>query len=143
MVAYSGTLMGLDYGHRRIGVAVGQTVTGTATALEVVPQRGGAPDWARLEALRAQWRPQAWVLGWPVPADGTQTPLLQAVTRFAAELERRCGLPVERIDERLSSHAARELAAGQGRGGPGIDAVAAQLILESWFSHARQPASAT
>lgn len=143
MTRLVGTLLGLDYGRRRIGVAVGQTVTGTASALEVVPQRAGVPDWARLEALRAQWRPRAWVLGWPVPADGEETPLLQAVARFAAELERRSGLPVERIDERLSSHAARELSAGQRRGGPGIDAVAAQLILESWFRDARQPASAS
>lgn len=124
------TVLGLDFGTRRIGVAVGNTATGTATALDVIACRRGKPDWPRLEALVREWQPARLVLGLPGTDDGAPHVLAAAVTRFARTLELRFRLPVETIDERLSSWEADR----RSPGGQGTDAVAAQIILETWLN---------
>jgi len=137
-----GTVLGFDFGARRIGVAVGQTVTGNASPLITLTSRHGRPDWEAIGRLVEQWRPHALVVGLPVHMDGSIHELAAPVQAFAAELGTRYALPVELIDERLSSHAAQERAAGDGRGrGVGrawkeqLDRLAAQVILETWLAH--------
>src|SRR5690606_27751477 len=98
--------------------------------------RGSDPDWQALARLIEDWAPDALVVGLPITADGKPHALAPAVQRFARRLEGRYGLPVHMVDERLSSHEA------ESRVSParlGIDAVAAQLILETWMEarHAR------
>ncbi|MDX1696645.1 MAG: Holliday junction resolvase RuvX [Thiohalobacterales bacterium] len=127
------TLLGFDYGVRRIGVAVGQGVTGTATALCTVAARDGAPDWARINALVAEWRPDALVVGLPRHADGTDSAITRAARRFAQQLEGRYRLPVHLMDERLSSRAAEALQQDDRHGRAGLDAVAARIILQDWL----------
>lgn len=118
-----------DFGAKRIGVAVGQTLTGTATALEIIPARNGRPDWNRIGALVGQWQPQALVVGDPLNMDGSRQGLGDAADAFARRLHGRYRLPVLRADERLSSV---EAATRQPRQAP-IDHIAAQVILEGWL----------
>lgn len=125
------TALGFDYGERRIGVAVGQTVTRTASPLATLAARDGQPDWTAVRKLVEAWRPDVLVVGLPSTADGAPHALAAAIERFARRLAGRFGLAVEFVDERLSSHAAAELAHD---GRHGVDAHAAALILESWLA---------
>lgn len=127
------TALGFDFGEKRIGVAVGQTLTATANPLATLPAEHGQPDWDALARLIAQWRPEKLVVGMPQTADGTPHALKPAVERFARRLHARYRLPVEFMDETLSSHGAAQ--AGPRKGGPGLDARAAALILASWLEH--------
>ncbi len=127
------TALGFDYGARRIGVAVGQTVTHTASPLATLAARDGQPDWAALAKLVEAWRPNVLVVGLPTTADGAPHALAESIARFARRLEGRFGLKVEYVDERLSSHAAAELARDSRHG---VDAHAAALILETWLAPA-------
>ncbi|MFN2309137.1 MAG: Holliday junction resolvase RuvX [Gammaproteobacteria bacterium] len=128
------TLLGFDFGTRRIGVAVGQRVTGTASAvttLRVQSGQPGQPDWAELARLIETWRPDALVVGLPLAADGSRGEIARAAERFARRLHGRFHLPVHLHDERLSSHAAEHWG---GAGTPqGLDAQAARIILQDWL----------
>jgi putative holliday junction resolvase len=128
-------LLGFDYGRKRIGVASGQLVTGTASALETVRVFRQGPDWQRISELVAQWQPQRMVLGISRHADGTDSHLTPLIREFAAELTERYGCDVETIDEYLSSAEARMLLeeGGAATEGDHLDALAAQLILQSWI----------
>jgi putative Holliday junction resolvase len=134
-----GTLLGFDFGHRRIGVAVGQTLTRTANALAVLTSASG-PDWQALAALVAEWKPAAMVVGLPLAADGGETEMSKDARSFGRELHERFACPVLFQDERLTSRAADERFASA-RSGGGVrrraaamkDAMAAQIILENWL----------
>lgn len=125
------TYLGFDYGTRRIGVAVGQSVTRTASPLATIAVRHGRIDWDTLARLVAEWQPDGFVLGRPLTDDGRPPALAPAIERFARRLHGRFNRPVAFVDERLSSYAA-------GRDAPahaaGLDAGAARLILESWLA---------
>ena len=123
------TLLCFDFGAKRIGVAVGQTLTDTATPLEIIRVRNNRPDWDRIGALIAEWRPQALVVGNPLNMDGSRQPLCVRVDAFARKLHGRYRLPVLRADERLSTVEAR---ARQGNN-DAVDHVAARIILEGWL----------
>lgn len=124
------TVLGFDYGKRRIGVAIGQTVSRTASPLRTLPAKAGQPDWSALAAILAEWRPDRVVVGLPAMADGAPHPVAEAAQRFARRLHGRFGLQVEFVDERLSSHAAAERLQGTGD----VDAMAACVILETWLA---------
>lgn len=128
------TFLGFDFGLKRIGVAVGQGITGTATALCTLDARDGIPDWDRMSQLVDEWRPQALVVGLPLHADGSESDMSRAALRFARRLEERCRLPVHTMDERLSSVEAEQVRAqDRGDSRQGIDAVAARVILQNWL----------
>lgn len=127
-------LLGFDFGTRRIGVAVGQELTATATALETLPSRDGGPDWAGISRLIEQWQPDALVLGLPLNLDGSEHEITRLARRFGNRLHGRYNLPVYTIDERLSSAEAEQLLAGKSHDKGDVDKLAAQLILESWLS---------
>ena len=135
----SGTLLCFDYGEKRIGVAVGQQITATASALEIVPVRHGRPDWERIERLVRDWQPQALVVGNPLNLDGSRQPMTETADRFARKLAGRFRIPVHRADERLTTFAARL----QMRGRVKVDAEAARVILASWLAEQRPAASAS
>jgi putative holliday junction resolvase len=127
------TLLAFDYGSRKIGVAVGQTVTGTANPLVVLRNRGKTPDWPGIERLLTTWRPQALVVGLPLNMDDTEASAAPGAQRFARQIGARSRLPVFLVDERLTSNAARR-AAPPIRGRVDVDDLAATLILETWLS---------
>ncbi|WP_170870451.1 Holliday junction resolvase RuvX [Pantoea sp. 1.19] len=131
------TLLAFDFGTKSIGVAVGQSLTGSARPLTALKARDGVPDWEKIAALLQEWQPQRLVVGLPLNMDGTEQPLTQRARKFANRLHGRFGLPVELQDERLSTVAAR--ADLFSRGGfralekGSVDSASAALILESWF----------
>jgi putative Holliday junction resolvase len=131
------TLLAFDYGKRRIGVAVGNELTRSASTLTTLPAREGQPDWAAVQRLIDEWQPDALVLGMPYTLDAAEHVLTQAVKRFGNRLQGRYNLPVYYVDERLSSlEAERLLKQGSGRKFKEkglIDQLAAQLILQTWF----------
>jgi putative Holliday junction resolvase len=132
-------LLGFDFGLRRIGVAVGQTATRTASALRTV-MHSDKPDWRAIAELVEEWRPDGMVVGLPLDAEGGETEMSRAARRFAEALGKRFGKPVFLSDERLSSAAAEAAfasARAEGRArrrdGRKLDAVAAKIILENWL----------
>ncbi|MEX2523381.1 MAG: Holliday junction resolvase RuvX [Gammaproteobacteria bacterium] len=124
------TLLGFDYGSKRIGIAVGQALTGTATPLTTVAVRNGKPDWPRIDEIMREWEPAALVVGDPLNMDDTPQTLTEQATAFAGKLADRYHLPVHRADERLSSWEAK----GRLKDTYNLDPVAAQTILETWLS---------
>ncbi len=135
--------LGFDFGRARIGVAVGEAVTGAARPLRALPTRQQRPDWDAIGRLIQEWRPDWLVVGVPRHADDTASTVTEAALRFSHQLQGRFHLPVATIDERLSSWEAEqrwfEAAAGRRRrnNDPALDAQAAAVILESWFNHQR------
>ena len=128
------TLLAFDHGERCIGVAVGQSLTGTATPLATLPARRAEPDWPALARLVARWQPEAMVVGLPLNMDGSEQVTSRRARRFRRALEERFGVPVHLVDERLSTREAQERLARDGRRGAPDDPVAAQVILEDWFA---------
>ena len=134
------TILAFDYGQRRIGVAVGQTVTGSASPLGVVANGEKGPDQHRIDALIREWRPGVLVVGLPLLADGTEGDIARKVREFADELGR-YGLPVTTCDERLSSQQAEQtLVRARQAGSRGrirktdIDTAAAVVIAERYLA---------
>ncbi len=142
------TLLGFDFGVRRIGVAVGNTLTASARALQIVPSEPVAARWATIAALVAEWQPQRLVVGRPRHPDGAPLPVTSLCERFARQLTGRFGLPVELIDENFSSAEARAVPDGLGltEGGEAlatgrraganapVDDQAAAVILRQYLS---------
>jgi putative Holliday junction resolvase len=127
-------VLGFDFGTRRIGVAVGQGLTRSASALVTLSNRNGAPDWEAIGRLIGQWQPAALVVGLPLNLDGSDHEITRLARRFGNRLRGRYNLPVYTMDERLSSAAAEALLAEQGRYDKAdVDKVAAQLILQGWL----------
>jgi putative holliday junction resolvase len=135
------TVLGFDYGTRRIGVAVGNGLTRAARALEVVANGSHGPDWPRLDCLLREWRPDALLVGLPLTMEGAEQQTSRAARAFATALGERYRVPLHLVDERLSSmEAARRFAdrraSGQSRrkDAQRLDAVAAEIIVETWLT---------
>ena len=134
-----GTVLAFDFGLKRIGVAVGQGVTATASPLTSLKAVNQKTDWEGIARLLAEWRPDRLVVGLPLNMDGSEQELTRAARRFSRRLEGRFHLPVELVDERLSSVEARSRMAGETRDwrraeqAGEVDRRAAQVILETWF----------
>lgn len=130
------TFLGFDYGTERIGVAVGQELTGTATPLATVRASDGKPDWPAITRLIEQWQPDEVVVGLPLNMDGTFHELSYRAQRFGNQLHGRYNLRAHFMDERLSSLEAERLLKDQSRKfqKADIDMLAAKIILESWLA---------
>lgn len=135
------TVLSFDYGLRRIGVAVGNTLTGTAEALETIAAADGAPDWRAVDRVVSAWRPSAIVAGVPYNMAGRDARLTTAALRFADELVGRYGIEVHRVDERLTSREAEDDLRERRRSGAkakrvrrgDVDREAARLLLLQWL----------
>ena len=130
-------VMAFDFGTRRIGVAVGQELLGSGQPVALVPARDGIPDWQQIESLLEEWRPDLVVVGLPLNMDDTENDMCARARKFGKRLHGRYHVPVEMVDERLTSFEAKGdvMAAGGSRdfGRHGVDDRAAVLILETWF----------
>ncbi len=126
-----GTLLGFDYGPAKIGVAVGQTTTSTASPLKTLRAVQQHPDWDSITSLIEEWAPEALVVGIPYNMDDTEAEIAVRARRFARQLEGRYHLPVHLVDERLTSRAAREELGRRPKKIEELDAVAAKIILET------------
>ncbi len=134
-------VLGFDYGARCIGVASGNRISQSAHPLAALSAQAGQPDWTRVDALLAEWRPAALVVGLPLALDGGEQNISKAARDFANALAQRSGLPVHLVDERhTSQEAARRFAAQRAAGSArrrdaaDIDSLAAAVILESWLT---------
>ena len=128
-------VLGFDFGTQKIGVASGQSVTGTASALPPLKAVNGQPvDWNDIQRLIDHWRPDAVVVGVPINMDGTTQPLTFRAIKFAKRIHGRFGVPVYGQDERLSSKAAHERIGRNNAGNHGLDSAAATIILEDWLA---------
>lgn len=124
------TLLAFDYGHKRTGVAVGNTLTGAARPLTTVAAEGDA-RFAPIARLIAEWQPAALVVGVPFHPDGQPHDNTRRARRFARQLHGRFGLPVHEVDERYTTTEAEALGARD------ADAAAAAILLEQYLrSHA-------
>jgi putative Holliday junction resolvase len=133
-------ILAFDFGLRRIGIAAGNAITGTAAPRRTVANGPGGPDWPALDRELREFGPTLLLVGAPYNDDGTPGSLAPAATRFAVSLGERYRLPVERIDERYSSVEAadalkqRRAAGTRGRIQRGdIDSAAAAVLLDSYF----------
>ena len=136
-----GVLLGFDYGQRRIGVAVGDTLTGHARPLPALVN-GRSLDWQAIERLVREWHPRECVVGLPLDLAGNDQPITIQARGFAEQLRSRLRLTVHLCDERLTSRAADDElrnARASGRLNRRVrsgerDGVAARLILEQWMA---------
>ncbi len=127
-----GVLLGFDFGDKRIGVAVGQTATGTARPLITLESHCSRPDWEGITALIAQWQPAGLIVGLPLTMDGSEQEMTRRSRRFGNQLRGRYNLPVFWTDERFTSvEAERRDGARADKGA--VDRIAAALILQSWL----------
>lgn len=135
------TVLSFDYGLRRIGVAVGNTLTGTAEVLATIEARDGEPDWRAIGRCVADWRPAAFVVGVPYNMAGDNTSITTAALQFADRLGQQYGIEVHRVDERLSSREAEDELRERRRSGTKkrrvrrgeVDREAARILLLQWL----------
>lgn len=131
-------LLCFDFGLNSIGIATGQTALGIATPLPEMQAKQGSPDWTSLGKLISEWNAKRLLIGLPLNMDGSESELSAKARKFANRLNGRFNLPIEMVDERLTSHSAKEETGDLGHKGDykkkPIDSVAACLILEQYFN---------
>lgn len=133
------TIVAFDFGLRRIGVAVGQDITGSASPLGVVSNGEKGPDFERIATLVKEWRPNRLIVGMPLHIDGSPGELEPSIREFVAALER-FELPIDRVDERHTSQEAEQVLINARQAGSRgrikkehIDAGAAVFIAERYL----------
>lgn len=129
------TLLAFDYGLKKIGVAIGNTLTSVARPLDILRPKTRVQRFADIEALLTEWQPQALIVGLPLTLDGGEQDASVRCRRFANQLHGRYGLPVHLVDERGSSLEAQALLANNNDD----DAVAAAIILQRWLDQNTTP----
>ena len=134
---HEGTVLAFDFGTRRIGVAVGEMMLGTARPLTTISAEANDARFGAIGKLIAEWQPAELVVGLPLSLDGEAHEMTERCRRFARQLEGRFRLPVVLVDERLTSTAADESLRERGldwrRRKATLDAEAAALLLQSHF----------
>ncbi len=132
-----GIYLGFDFGYKRIGVAVGQQLTCSASPLTTLNATLGVPNWDQIQTLITQWRPVEMIVGLPTCIDGTEQYTTAASKGFARQLRKRFLLPVHLVDERLSTMEARAYLFEKGGykkiKQTEVDSIAACVILEQWL----------
>ncbi len=131
--------LAFDYGERRTGVALGQSITGSARPLTTITSADKQPNWLAIENLLKEWQPTQLIVGMPGDA-GENKALRKKITRFCSELANKSGIPVMSHDETLTSDEAYMHLKNKRRSVKGkinkqdIDQIAAAILLESWMS---------
>lgn len=135
--AADGTVLAFDFGLKRIGVAVGETLLGRANTLSTIRANTNDVRFDAIARLIQEWQPAQLVVGLPLALDGSEHDLSARCRRFANQLRGRFGLPVALVDERLTSAVAeaelREAGLGWQARKERVDALAAQHILQDYF----------
>ncbi|GAA6183443.1 MULTISPECIES: Holliday junction resolvase RuvX [Alteromonadaceae] len=138
MTSTSKTLLGFDFGTKSIGVAIGQEITGTASPLEAIHARDGIPDWELVNKVYEQWQPHLVVVGLPLNMDGSKQEMTFRAQKFANRLHAKFKVPVQTLDERLTTVDAKarlfEMGGFKKLTKGKVDSASACLILESFMS---------
>jgi putative Holliday junction resolvase len=124
-----GCILAFDFGLKHIGIAVGQSITATASPLTTIRARDGKPDWVAIQALIEEWQPARLLVGLPLNMDDSESEMSLAARRFGARLARRSGLDVTMVDERLTSFEVKDE--------DQTHAAAAALIARTWLAGLR------
>ncbi|MCW9013798.1 MAG: Holliday junction resolvase RuvX [Gammaproteobacteria bacterium] len=131
------SVLGFDFGEKRIGVATGQTITGNASPLITLNAVNNKPDWDQIKKLIEEWQPDALIVGLPLLLDGGKSDISDKAERFCRQLEGRFKLPVHTINEALSSYEAEQLLQQNKKIGQHnkqeIDKMAAAIIVQNWL----------
>ncbi len=134
------SVLGFDFGLKRTGVALGNTLTGIVTPLCTLISINSKPDWMGITQLIEEWRPERLVVGIPYLLDGSSSEMTAKAEKFSRQLEGRYGLPVDAVNEQLSSLEAEQRLKESRQAGRKtkinkheIDQLAAAIILESWI----------
>jgi len=139
----SGTkvILAFDFGLKHIGVAIGQEITNTAQTFFSLDAKNGEPDWSQLDLLVKEWNPKLMVVGNPLNMDGSDSEIKKNSDKFSDLINKRYNIPVELMDERLTTREAKaRLKSEEGSfisSGKDTHQIAAQIILENWFSENR------
>ncbi len=136
----STTYLGFDFGTKKIGIAVGQTTTATASPLQTIRSIQQNPNWEIIGQLIREWQPVGLVVGISRQQDGSDNPVTPRMLKFCRQLEGRFQLPVFQQDETLSTFEAKQLLFDEVHVGATKlwavqDQLAAQLILQTWLNH--------
>lgn len=123
------TVLAFDFGEKKIGIAIGNTLTRQARPLEIIFSEVRDARFGRIAQLLQEWQPQRVIVGLALASDGGEQPATARCRRFANQLHGRFGLTVELVDERGSSMEAQELL---GTNAPD-DAMAASVILQRYL----------
>ena len=133
------TVLGFDYGSKTTGIAVGQSLTGTASELAVIrfgeTKKSQQVQWEKLKKTVQEWKPKMLVVGWPLNMDGSESDFCRNVKKFADQLQKQTGCVVQLMDERLTSREAKmesKTKTSDYKKNP-VDSLAAKLMLESWL----------
>ncbi len=135
-------IIGFDFGLRHIGVAIGQSVTQTATPLATLTARDGVPNWSEVQEILEKWHPNDLVVGIPLHLDGTTQPMTFCARRFMNKLRARFKIPTHAVDERLSTWEAKTRAPVKIIHHPSkakahvdeMHAYAAVVLIEQWMA---------
>ncbi len=128
------TLLGFDFGMRRIGVAIGDTISKSAKPLVTIQARDGIPDWHQIAELITHWQIDGCIVGMPYQLDGSTQDITFAAKKFSNRLHAKYQLPVKLIDERLTTKVAQLEIAARATNQYSLDSVAACLILQAWLN---------
>ena len=137
----SQTVLGFDYGRRKIGIAIGQTSTGFAEGIATIPADSPAGPWLKIEQLIEGWQPDALVVGLPLAVDGSEPEFAGCVREFGKQLQCRFELPVDFVNETLTTDFADAIIRETTAPGKRItkrrksmrDQLAAELILKTYI----------
>ena len=127
------TVLAFDFGLRRIGVAIGQTITKSSRPLTVLHATDGIPQWEEVKSLISTWDVTQLVVGLPFNTDGSEQEITLAAKKFSRRLQAKYRLPVALIDERYSTKAAKSSLTFRSTKNASIDSHAAAVILDSWL----------
>ncbi len=136
-----GRVLGFDYGSLRIGIAVGNRITGTAEPLDIIHNRRHTPEWPEILAVIYEWKPETLVIGLPLSSSGEETEMSAKARTFARKLSNKSRVDYIMVDERYSTYQANEVVVNLTRhkirkrcASSERDDVAAQIILETYFA---------
>ena len=135
----SGVVMSFDYGLRNIGIAIGQSITKSASTFYAIKAKEGVPDWIKLDSIIDEWEPSLFIVGDPFNMDGTKSEFQKKIVKFSSRLKKRYGVEIQMIDERLTTKEAKERIKNEVNGIKGSSdkhSISAQIILEDWFRSA-------
>ncbi|RTR39120.1 Holliday junction resolvase RuvX [Shewanella canadensis] len=131
------TVLGFDYGTKSIGVAIGQSLTGSANPLLSIKAVDGIPKWEEIGMLIEEWKPDLVVVGLPLNMDGSEQEMTQRAKKFANRINGRFGVKIATQDERLTTADAKarlfEMGGYKALTKGQVDAMSAVLIIESYF----------
>ena len=139
MTEESSVVMAFDFGLRNIGIAIGQSITKSASTFYAIKAKEGEPDWIKLDSIVKEWEPALFIVGDPFNMDGTRSEFQKRISQFSAELKNRYKIRLHMMDERLTTKEAKERIKNEVNGIKGSSnkhSISAQIILEDWFRSA-------